>query len=46
MFLIAALILLVVWVVCFLALHITGFAIHILIVLAVISFIFHFLRGR
>ena len=46
MFLILALALLVIWIVCFLALHITAFAIHILIILAIISFIFHFLRGR
>lgn len=45
MLLLLAIVLLVIWLICFLALHITAFAIHILIILAVISFIFHFLRG-
>ncbi len=46
MFLILALVLLVIWVGCFFVFHIAGFLIHLLILFAVISFIFHFLRGR
>ncbi len=38
--------LLVIWVLCFLVFHISAFAIHLLILFAVISFIFHFIRGR
>lgn len=46
MFLIIALVLLVLWAGGFFLFHITAFAIHILIILAVISLIFHFIRGR
>lgn len=46
MFLIVALALLVIWIICFLVLHVTAFFIHLLIIFAVISFIFHFIRGR
>ncbi|MGI4880287.1 MAG: lmo0937 family membrane protein [Janthinobacterium lividum] len=41
-----ALVLIVIWVVSFLALHIAGGLIHLLLVLAVISIILHFVRGR
>ncbi len=37
-------VLLIVWLICWLGLHITFAAIHILIVLAVISLIVHFVR--
>lgn len=46
MFLAVAVILAILWVVFFLALHMTGFFIHILIILAVISLIGHLMRGR
>lgn len=46
MFIGLAVILLIIWLICFLGLHITAFAIHLLIIFAVISFIFHFIRGR
>ena len=45
MFLILAIVLLILWAGGFFAFHIAGFFIHILIILAVISLIFHFLRG-
>ncbi len=37
--------LLLLWLGGFLVFHITAFAIHILLILAVISVIFHFIRG-
>ena len=46
MFIGLAVTLLVIWVVCFAVFHITAFAIHLLIIFAIISFIFHFIRGR
>ena len=46
MFLIIGLVLIVLWVIGFFTMHTAGFLIHILLVLAVISIIFHFLRGR
>ncbi len=46
MFLILALILFVAWILSFVVFHVTGFAIHILLILAVISLILHFVRGR
>jgi hypothetical protein len=46
MFLGLAALLAVLWVVLFFAVHVTSFAIHILIILAVISLIGHFLGGR
>jgi len=35
----------VVWIICFFVFHTLGFLVHILLVLAVISIVFHFLRG-
>lgn len=46
MFLVIALILVLAWVGLFFLLHVTGFIIYILLVFAVISVIFHFIRGR
>ncbi|HEY0566330.1 MAG TPA: lmo0937 family membrane protein [Terriglobales bacterium] len=37
--------LLIVWLVCWLGLHIAGAAIHILLVLAIVALIMHFVRG-
>jgi Family of unknown function (DUF5670) len=45
MYLIIGLVLVLLWLGGFFAFHIAGFAIHILLVFAVISIIFHFLRG-
>ena len=39
-------VLLVLWLLGFLAFHVAGGLIHILLVLAVISLVVHFLRGR
>jgi len=46
MFLILFFILLVLWLLGFLAFHIAGGLIHILVILAVISLIIHLVRGR
>ena len=46
MFLILGLVLAVIWLLCWLAFHIAGAAIHVLIVIAVISVIVHFVRGK
>lgn len=46
MFLLIALILLLAWVGGFVLFHAAGFLIHLLLIFAVISVIFHFLRGR
>ncbi len=46
MFLILALVLLVLWVGGFFVMHISSFAIHLLIIFAVISFILNFVTGR
>jgi len=46
MFLILALVLILAWVGGFVVFHTAGFLIHLLLVFAVISIIFHFLRGR
>ena len=46
MFLILALVLFVAWILGFVVFHVTAFFIHILIILAIISLIFHFIRGR
>jgi hypothetical protein len=46
MFLAVAIILAIIWVVLFFAIHITSFAIHIIIILAVISLIAHLFTGR
>ncbi len=46
MFLVIGLILVLAWIAGFVVFHTAGFLIHILLILAVISIIFHFLRGR
>jgi len=46
MFLILALVLVLAWVFGFIVFHAAGFLIHLLLIIAVISIIFHFLRGR
>ena len=46
MFLTLAIILFVVWALGFLAFHVTLALIHILVVLAVIALVMHFVRGR
>lgn len=46
MLLIVALVLFVAWILGFAVFHIAGFFIHILILLAIVSIIFHFIRGR
>jgi hypothetical protein len=46
MFLIIALVLVLLWIGGFVVFHTAGFLIHLLLLLAVISIIFHFLRGR
>ncbi len=46
MFMILFLVLVVMWLLGFLAFHIAGGLIHILIILAVISLVVHFVRGR
>ena len=46
MFLGLAALLIVLWVLGFLVFHIAGALIHLLIILAVISAVVHFLRGR
>ena len=46
MFLIIAIVLLVLWVGGFFVMHISSFAIHLLILFAIISFIMNFVTGR
>jgi len=46
MFLVIALLLLLAWLGAFVLFHVTVFFIHILLILAVIAFVFHFLRGK
>ena len=46
MFLGLAVVLLVLWLLGFLAFHVAGGLIHLLILFAVISFVVHFMRGR
>lgn len=46
MFATVAVILVVMWLLGFFALHISSFLIHILLVVAVISIVMHFVRGR
>lgn len=46
MFLILAIVLFVAWIAAFVALHVTSFLIHLLLLFAVISFIMHFVGGR
>ncbi len=45
-FLIIFIVLLIVWLLAFLAFHVAGGFIHLLIIIAVISLIIHFVRGR
>lgn len=45
MFLIIGIVLFLAWIGGFLIFHVTSFLIHILLILAVISIIFHFMRG-
>ena len=45
MFLILALILVLAWIGGFVVFHVAGFFIHVLLILAVISIIMHFVRG-
>ena len=46
MFLIIALVLILAWIGGFVVFHTAGFLIHLLLIFAVVSIIFHFLRGR
>ena len=46
MFLILFIVLLLAWVLGFLAFHVPGGLIHLLLIVAVISLIVHFVRGR
>ncbi len=46
MFLAVAIILAILWVILFFAVHITSFFIHIIIILAIISLIAHLFTGR
>jgi hypothetical protein len=46
MFLILFVVLLVAWILGFLAFHVAGGLIHLLLIIAVISLILHFVRGR
>jgi len=46
MFLILFFVLLVIWLLGFAAFHVAGGLIHLLLILAVISIIVHFVRGR
>jgi hypothetical protein len=46
MFLTLFIILLVLWVLGFVAFHVAGALIHLLLILAVISLVLHFVRGR
>ena len=46
MFGIIALVLVVMWLLGFFALHISSFLIHILLIVAIISIVMHFVRGR
>ena len=46
MFLILAVVLLVLWIGGFFVMHVSSFAIHLLIIFAVISAIMHFVSGR
>ena len=46
MFLGLALVLFVIWILCLLVFKITMTGIHLLIIIAVIAFIVHFVRGR
>ena len=46
MFLGLALVFFVIWVLCLLVFKVTAAAIHVLVIIAVIAFIVHFVRGR
>ena len=46
MFGIIAVVLVVMWLLGFFALHVSSFLIHILLIVAVISIVMHFIRGR
>lgn len=46
MFLIIALVLVIAWIGGFVVFHTAGFLIHLLLIFAVISLVFHLLRGR
>ena len=46
MFGIIAVVLVVMWLLGFFALHVSSFLIHILLIVAVISIIMHFVKGR
>jgi hypothetical protein len=46
MFLILFLVLLVAWILGFTAFHVAGGLIHLLLIVAVISLVMHFVRGR
>lgn len=46
MYLILAVVLVLLWVGSFTVLHITGFLIHLLLIVAVISIVLHFVTGR
>jgi hypothetical protein len=46
MFLILAVVLVVLWIGGFTVMHVTGFAIHLLLLFAIISVIMHFVSGR
>ena len=46
MLLAVAIILAIIWLVLFFAIHLTGFAIHIVIILAIIALIAHLFTGR
>lgn len=45
-FIVLFIVLIVIWLVAWAALHVTGGFVHLLLVLAVISLIVHFVRGR
>jgi hypothetical protein len=46
MFLAIGIVLVIIWLVSFVAFHTAGFLIHLLLVFALISIVFHFLRGK
>jgi hypothetical protein len=46
MFLVIALLLFLAWITGFIVFHVSAFLIHILLIVAIISIVFHFLRGR
>jgi hypothetical protein len=46
MFMILAAVLIVMWVLGFLAFHVAGGLIHLLLIIALISLVMHFVRGR